>query len=236
MPSFSSQKAPSLLPRLSTTTGVALQFQNKRRLFKKRRLLLSSLILIVVLLSCWTTNSFTTRTPAAALQCSKEEERPTASSAAQIVCLGNTTVRKAPKPTISLYFRLCLWYTNTRWERYYSNVSDIVVPLHLSNGGAFVEFPRKVHTPSAVPDREWNARHLSILNAALASHFHVCADLKRGDNVFLQPNGRIVLVDFTLYPSLVVKPYLQRGLDQRSKPFPGYSQLFGDRRVVEEWA
>lgn len=129
-------------------------------------------------------------------------------AAAQIVCIDNDIVYKSVKPCGSFDYH-CIW--NQLKQRYtYKNIElyshlDIISSVSLVDRDHII-MNKETHHKTALPNRTKNRYSLQKLQESLETNKHLLLDAYPDTNAFLDADGAIVLIDFTLLPAYL-KPY-----------------------------
>ena len=153
-------------------------------------------------------------------------------AAAQIVCIDNGIVYKSVKPCGNFEYK-CVW--NKLKQRYtYKNMElyshlDIISSMTLVDEDHII-MKKDTHHKTAIPNRTKNRHSLQKLQELLETNKHLLLDAYPDTNAFLNADGTIVLIDFTLMPAYV-KPYA-RGI-KFLDDFPNIAA--GDNEKFKTW-
>lgn len=160
----------------------------------------------------------------------------------QHVCLNAATVIKAPKACIdtsAMELLNCKWrlwkqlYTNSLWFSTYGKLPIVASILEHDDNGA-ITMARCKHNKTALPDIEYNAAAMTMLDEMLGKHGHIVTDVRGGykqineSNVFLGDDGRICLVDFNLFP-VALQPFMEKLHQRRLEPF---KNIYGGGHIM----
>lgn len=153
-------------------------------------------------------------------------------AAAQIVCIDNGIVYKSVKPCGSFEYK-CIW--NQIKQRYTYKYMELYSHLDIISSVSFVDrdhiiMHKETHHKTVPPNRTKNWHSLQKLQELLETNKHLLLDAYPDTNAFLDADGAIVLIDFTLVPAYL-KPYA-RGI-QFLDDFPNIAA--GNNTKFRKW-